>query len=325
MAAGFGIVLLLGLIIFASGPRLDMTVDIVSPELPASLDDYIRQSESQFDDITPGAEKSIVWAGEVGARTEFALVYLHGFSATRQETAPLAESIAAELGANVFSTRFAGHGRSGEAMLEGSLNRWLNDAHEAMSIGRRLGDKILLMGVSTGATAAIWSALNDSEQLAGLVLMSPNFGPKDTRTSILTWPWGRQIGRLVAGPERSWTPLNDEQARYWTTRYPTEAVLPMMAMVETIKGYDLGAITTPSLWIYSDQDGVVSVDNIREAYQEIGSVYKQRLIINDSEDPHHHVLAGAILAPSTIGRVVQRVVAFTDKLPGSGIASLASP
>lgn len=299
---------------FFSGPRLDMAVQINSPELPASLDTYLHESESRFSDITPGAEKTIVWAGEPGTKTEYAVVYLHGFSATWQETAPVAERIGAALGANVFNTRFTGHGRGGKAMLEGSLSRWLNDTHEAMSIGQRLGDKIILIGVSTGGTAAVWAALNDSERLAALVLMSPNFGPKDERTVILTWPWGKQIARLLTGPERSWTPHNDAQAQYWTSRYPTEAVLPMMAMVKTIKQSDLSAIETPSLWIYSDRDEVLSVAKIDRAYLEVGSSIKQSLIINDSEDPSHHVLAGDILSPPTVSKVVESVLSFISTI-----------
>ena len=304
------LVIFLGVLslLYISGPRLDMSVQLTPIDLPPSLDDYIQESESRFSDITPGAEKSIVWAAEPDTRTEYAVVYLHGFSATRQESAPVAERIAEALGANVFNTRFAGHGRGGDAMIEGSLNRWLNDTREAMAIGRRLGDKIILLGVSTGGTAAVWAALNDSEQLAALVLMSPNFGPKDGRTTILTWPWGKQVARLMVGPERSWTPQNDGQARYWTTRYPTEAMLPMMAMVKTIEQQELSTIQTPSLWIYSESDEVLNVAKIERAYREVGSGIKQSLIINDSEDPSHHVLAGDILSPSKVSDVVETVL-----------------
>jgi hypothetical protein len=36
----------------------------------------------------PGAEKKIIWAGEAAQKTPLSIVYLHGFSATRQERAP---------------------------------------------------------------------------------------------------------------------------------------------------------------------------------------------------------------------------------------------
>lgn len=65
------------------------------------------------------------------------LVYLHGISATRQETAALAEIVAKRLEANLFYTRLTGHGRTGEALLDGSVRAWFNDTVEAFDIGQR--------------------------------------------------------------------------------------------------------------------------------------------------------------------------------------------
>jgi hypothetical protein len=43
------------------------------------------------------------------------------------------------LGANLYFARLKGHGRSGDAMLEGSVQAWVDDFAEAVAIGRRLG------------------------------------------------------------------------------------------------------------------------------------------------------------------------------------------
>jgi esterase/lipase len=63
-----------------------------------------------------------VWANPDKTKTPCAIVYLHGFSATRQETAPLSDLVAAQLGAYLYYTRLAGHGRGGEAMAEPYAN-----------------------------------------------------------------------------------------------------------------------------------------------------------------------------------------------------------
>ena len=91
-------------------PRFDVEAIGTDPEA------YLAMREGIFDDITPGVEKSIRWAGEAGAVTDIVLVYLHGFSATAQEIRPVPERLADEIGANLIFTRLAGHGRSGEAM-----------------------------------------------------------------------------------------------------------------------------------------------------------------------------------------------------------------
>jgi len=111
------------LLLFALGPRvqIDTTLDPVT--LPADLDAYLAESEAQFDDIVPGTEKIIIWANpNTKAKTDVALVYLHGFSATRQEAAPLSDLVAEELDANLYYTRLSGHGRDGEAMTEATGN-----------------------------------------------------------------------------------------------------------------------------------------------------------------------------------------------------------
>ena len=58
-------------------------------------------------DLIPGTEKRLTWHDEE-QQTEWSVVALHGFSASRQESAPLAELVAKQLGANLFETRFSG-------------------------------------------------------------------------------------------------------------------------------------------------------------------------------------------------------------------------
>ena len=84
----------------------------------AELDGWLHASEAAFTDLRPGTNKGIVWHGADRQRRPWAVVYLHGFSASRLETAPLAEVVAQALGAHVFYTRLTGHGRGGQAMAE---------------------------------------------------------------------------------------------------------------------------------------------------------------------------------------------------------------
>lgn len=107
--------------------------------LPQDLDRYLREEEAGVPGITPGAEKSIVWAGKPGAKTPFSIIYLHGFTATRQEVAPVYDLVARSIGANVFYTRLTGHGMSGEALAAATLDDWINDTWEAYEIGERIG------------------------------------------------------------------------------------------------------------------------------------------------------------------------------------------
>ena len=306
--------LLLAGTVFFLGPRVDTNIVIEPVSLPDDLDNYLTQQEAAFNDITPGTEKEIIWAGEAGAKTEIAIVYLHGFSATHKETAPLAEELGRALNANVFNTRFTGHGRSNDAMAEASVNAWANDTVEAFEIGKRLGNKVILFGVSTGSTLATWLATQNPEQLTGLVLMSPNYGPYDPNSEILALPWGEQIANAAIGPQRSWQPQNEEHAKYWTYQYPTSAVLPVMGIVNVVRDSNLENITAPVQMIYSENDTVINVSKAIDTYMRIGSDRKEALIVNHSEDASQHVLAGDILAPKTTQDVLRAMLGFVSSL-----------
>jgi len=296
------------------GPReqIDWSQD-EAPEVPelSALDVWLARREAQFDDVVPGTEKRIVWhRGEVRTTT-VAVVYLHGFSASRRETAPVAERVAEELEANLFETRLRGHGRSGEALAEVRGEDWVADYREALAIGRRLGERVVFLACSTGATLdAVMSAYWPERIVAGHVWLSPNFGARESTASLLTWPWARTWIPWVAGETRSWEPVNEAQARYWTTSYPIEALFPMQALVDVAQVAPLDRIRAPTLVIHSTDDPVVRPDRIVGAFERLGADEKKRIPMTGARDPH--VLAGRIMSPENTDEVVRRTVSFLE-------------
>ena len=184
------------------------------PEAPADLDAWLAAREAAFGDVREAADARILWAGGERRRTPLSIVYLHGYSASRMETAPLCDRLAAELGANLFYARLAGHGRHGtEALGEPTAACWRRDAEEALAIGTRIGERVLLVGCSTGATLATLLAAAAPSELAAVVLLAPNFGPRDSRTRILTWPGARRWVPWLVGRERVVQAENEEIGR----------------------------------------------------------------------------------------------------------------
>lgn len=295
---------------------------------PAALDAWLAASEARHADIVPGAEKTIVWAHADRRRTRLAVIYLHGYTATRQEISPLCDRLAAALGANLFYTRLAGHGRAPATLGEASAEDWLHDADEALAVGRALGERVIVIGTSTGGTLAMWLALRpQAADVAAQILISPNLGPHDERSTLLAGPWGYQLQRLLIGEEYRWRPANERQARYWTWRYPARALVPMMALVKRVRESPLEDIRIPTLVIHSPQDTVVSPARIDAAYARLGSPLKEIIKVMDSEDRAHHVLAGDILAPKGTDALLAPMLAFLDRaIPRmGGAAHLASP
>ena len=289
-----------------------------APDTLTQLDDWLAKSEAAHPYLRPGTAKGIVWHGTVQQRTPWSIVYVHGFTASRLETAPVADRIAATLGANLFYTRLTGHGLPAAAMADATLQDWFADISEAVRIGHTLGERVLLIGCSTGATLATWLALRPEGHLIDAhVFLSPNYGPKDKRANIANWPWGRQLIHLVQGPLRSSPTSDPRELSAWTNPHPTTAIFPVMALVKRIRETDLTAFKKPVLMLYSEADQTVDPEHTRRAFDRIGSLVKTLEPVSYSRARGQHVLAGDIMAPEATAPLVDFVVKWVHKLPAS--------
>lgn len=310
---------LAGLWLAAPVDRLPRQAEITPafpPELPVvMIDDWLRAREAQFPDLTPGTEKTVVWAGEPGTRTPIALVYLHGFSATRAEIEPVPQLVARALGANLFLTRLAGHGRPGAALAQATTADWALDLDEAVGLGRRLGARVVLIGTSTGGSLAALAALDPAlaGDIAGIVMISPNFGLQSDLAWMLDLPFGRQWLPAIMGRERAFEAQNPDHARYWTTRYPTEALFAMRAVQRQAGAADYGAARMPLLVLLAEGDQVVNPDATRAVVARWGGPARIE-VIEGADDPAQHVIAGRILSPSTTASVAELIAGWIAEL-----------
>lgn len=307
------------LAVYVAGPRseLDLERERAAPVIPQidALDVWLARNEATHPTLVAGAEKRIVWARKPGERTPLAVIYLHGYTATRQEVAPLCEQLAASLGANLYHTRLHGHGLDPAALGVATAEDWLRDAAEALAIGRTLGERVVVVGTSTGGTLALWLAQQESaESIAAMLLISPNLGPRNRQGELLAGPWGAQLLSGLVGDTYEWQPANDAQRRYWTWRYPARALLPMMALVREVRDSPLESIRIPTYVLYSRDDGVVHPDEIERAFSRFGSPIKTLEPFPDAQDRSRHVLAGDILAPQDTSRVLERMQRFLTRL-----------
>jgi alpha-beta hydrolase superfamily lysophospholipase len=301
----------------ALGPNMP-TDRVAPPQSIAALDDWLRASEARYPDIKPGNAKGIVWNTPSHARTPWAVVYLHGFSASRLETAPLAEQVGKALGANVFYTRFSGHGRSGAAMGEATVQDWMADTIEAVAIGQTLGERVLVISCSTGATLATWLATSpDGQRVAAHAFISPNFGPKDKKAELINGPWGQQIALSLEGDTRGWTPADATEANAWSSRYPTRALFPMMAVVKAARESDLSRFQTPLLVLYSEHDQTVEPAQTRDAFARIGAARKQLELVTYSKAKGQHVLVGDIKDTAATEPMAKTIVHWAQALPSA--------
>lgn len=135
------VLLLVLVIVYFSGPKPKHPEynKVFSPMAgaPVALNAFISMKEHMHK-LKPDNEARIVWADSVPKKTEYAVVYLHGFSASQMEGDPVHRQFAKAFGANLYLARLADHGiDTTETLLNFTADRFWNSAKEALAMGKR--------------------------------------------------------------------------------------------------------------------------------------------------------------------------------------------
>ena len=311
------VLLILGLWLFGPYEKAPLTPTIAS--INPDLDAHFAEVEAAFDDITPGTEKRIIWAGTPGTQTDYAILYVHGFSATSEEIRPVPDRIAEALGANLIYTRLQGHGLSGDALATGTVQGWVNDLAEGLDAAGIAGEKVLILSTSTGGTLVTATAQNTDlmQNVAGLIFVSPNYGLNNPVARLLSWPAARYWLPPLAGARRSFEPRNADHGRYWTTEYPSVAVMPMVALIDAVADMDHSTQTIPALFWFSEADEVVRPDITAEVARAWGAASTMvNPTMGPDDDPQSHVIAGDIMSPGQTEATVQGMLEWIAGLDG---------
>jgi pimeloyl-ACP methyl ester carboxylesterase len=234
--------------------------------------------ETSVGKIKPGNEAAIFWADSTQQKTDFAMVYLHGFSASRGEGDPIHLEFARRYKMNAYLARLDGHGLAEkDALLEMTPASLLNSAKEAIKIGQALGDKVIVMSCSTGGTLALYLAAHNKELIDGLICYSPNIDIYGRSSHLLDGPWGKQIIKMVEGGDYHHWEASEDVQKFWTTSYRNEALVDLRQLLDfTMTEETFSKISQPLLLLYyykseKEQDQVVSIAAMQEMYEEVST------------------------------------------------------
>jgi len=281
------IVILMLVIGYLMGPKPskpEYSKEIPSVPEAAYLNEFISTKESQHK-IKPENEAVIVWCNDSSKqKTEYSIVYLHGFSASREEGAPIHREIAKQFGCNLYLSRLAEHGLDTiEPLRKLTADKYWESAKEALAIGKQLGHKVILMGTSTGATNALQLAANYPNDVHALILLSPNIAINDPNAWLVNNPWGLQIATLVQGSRYNDSKdQRDIYKKYWYSHYRLEGVVALEEMLETSMTKEtFSKINQPTLMLYYykddiHQDSTVKVSAMREMFSQLGTAPSQK-------------------------------------------------
>ncbi|RZK49790.1 MAG: alpha/beta hydrolase [Pedobacter sp.] len=293
------------------------------PDVPEtnSITAFVNQLESKHK-IKPGNKAEIIWADTNNkTKTEYTVVYLHGFSASKEEGNPVHLNLAKSLNANLYLARLADHGiDTVQPMQYMTADRLWESAKMAFAIGQKLGQKVILVGTSTGGTLALKLAAQ-YPQVQSLILLSPNIAINDDKAWMLNNPWGLQIARKVSGGlERQVEGKSELYKKFWYTNYRLESLVELEELVESSMNSHLFAqVKQPVLLLYyykneKEQDKVVKVDAMLKMYEQLGTPpnFKQKIALPNTGN---HVI-GSYITSHDIPAVTSAILQYKPMLLG---------
>ena len=297
------LIIILLFIIYLLGPSPATPVYTTTmpavPAAPSDLETYIKNNEA-LHKLKKDNEARIIWANDsLKQKTEYAIVYLHGFSASQEEGDPVHRTVAKEFGCNLYLSRLAEHGVDTiEPMMNLTADEYWESAKQALAIGKQLGNKVILMGCSTGGTNALQLAATYPNDIAALVLMSPNIAINNDKAYLLNNYWGFQLAEMIVGTDHiTSTDQRDIFKEYWYAHYPLQATVQLQELLETTmtkETFEKVKQPTLLLYYYKDsihQDSVVSVPAMLKMFDELSSATKIKQALPNTGD---HVIGSYI-------------------------------
>ena len=275
-----------------------------NPELIGNdIENYLNISESKITGILPWTKKRIIWNNpNLKSKSKIAVIYVHGFSASLGEIRPVPDILAENYNANLFFTRLSGHGINDFRSLKDVDGvDWYLDVQEAFEIGKRIGDKIIVVATSFGCTlvSEYLSKNKIDEIVLGNIFISPCYGIPDWRLKLSSFYWSKFIYKFFLGEKRVATHRKSEEKKWWSNELPIESIINLELSVEKIWQSDFSKIISPVIFIFCPKDKWISIKRIKKASKRWGgeSSMVSLDVSSNVDNKNYHVILGDIKAP----------------------------
>jgi len=292
-------------------------------ELPAEFTPFYmdKLARSKDDGVRPGNEERLL---KTSPKARLAFLYIHGFGASRAEGEAIMDPLARKYNANVYYLRLPGHGTHMDDHAGRTYQEYLDLVTESFQMTRKLGDKVVIVGSSTGGLLATYLAARFPDQVAGFVVTSPLYGFADPGSVLLGVPGGLQLIETLYGKERNagWTTDPEQRKQpgyedYWLVRQQYRALVILDRLLRTVVDEDLlSEIKAPLLLLYyykdeENKDTVIDLDKMHRVFDQIGTPaeMKRKVAIADG----NHILTSAYVRTDK-EKIMGEMMSFLDSL-----------
>jgi pimeloyl-ACP methyl ester carboxylesterase len=253
-------------------------------ELPDDFDAYLQEKLriSREKGARPGNEERLIRYAD---KTEFAILYIHGYGASRAEGEYVVDRLAERFKANTYYLRLPGHGTNPEDHARATFSDYINEVEEAYQMTRLLGDHVIVIGTSMGGLLATYLGSRHPE-IAGLILASPFYDFEDWRAHLANEPGGMYLIETINGSAFRKTEKKPDDANIegYQNFWYTKQYLKALKSLEDLREYAAHSgtyerITMPVLLLYyyrdeQHRDRTASVQAMLDAFHQFGSLDK---------------------------------------------------
>ena len=253
----------------------------------SSFDEFYKSklTKSKELNVRPGNEEKLIRKSP--GKTPIAILYIHGFGASRAEGEEVVDKLADTFQANTYYLRHPGHGTTAEDHRDRIYYDYLEEGRITLKMMKLLGDKVIIVGTSMGGLVATHLASKYPEDVNGLILASPFYDFEDKTSRILNFYGGITLTHLLFGKQRNisyekWKPeiqklSTPEYDKYWTTKQYYEAIIPLNDLrraVSTDETYKNIQIPTLLMYYFKNElekDKAASTNKMIYAFNEFSS------------------------------------------------------
>lgn len=296
----------------------------VETKLPDTFEAFYEQrlARSAKLNARPGNEEKLIRYSKI---TPVAILYIHGYSASRAEGEMVMDTVANRFHTNIYYMRLPGHGTNFEDHANTDFAEYLQDAEETLYMMHKLGNKVIVVGTSMGGLVATYLAAVHPDLVDGLILASPFYDYAGMAGKMLKVPGTLKLVQMIDGPYRNtnWSEKFKKQIKpgyndYW---YPKQKYQALRSL-EDLRNYVvrdkfLTKVDAPTLLMYyykdeKNQDDAASVDAMKRVFEKFKSTKEGKNKIVPIEDANHVMFSEYVYSDKET--ILQHIIPFVNHI-----------
>ncbi len=244
--------------------------------------------------------------------SRIAVVLVHGFLASPREVSDFGRRLA-DAGFAAIGVRLKGHGTSPWDLRERSWQDWLASVRRGFDIAAAYGERVCIVGFSTGGALALRLAAERPAQLAGVCAISVPIKFQDK--NMLFVPLVHGANKLVGWVSslEGVMPFRENKSEHPHINYrhmPIRSLYELRQLVADLEKH-LHRVQCPVTLVQGDNDPVVMPVSAQIVYDAIASKDKRLIMVQSAR---HGILH------EDIGNTQQHVADFVQWL-GEGVGA----